>query len=489
MDQKDEIRLKKKKKKIRKKWNLRFIHVFEIILAAFFVIGMLIPLRPEASDIEKRKLAEFPAFSGSALWDGSYFNDISTWYSDSYPFREGFLTAGSAIEKLYGIHTQEIHGNATQTADEIPEAAVTPAPVRTLTPKPTQAESVTPPRTETADPAQSEQEQPAQEQTGAEPASAPEEAPPAEEPENLPDGTIHDAPEVAGTVFIADNRGFAIYYFNHGGADAYASMLNTVRTVLPSDVTLYDMLAPSNFSVCLDENIQDSLGGSSARDAFNYIDSMLDPSIVQVSVIDQLISRNAEYIYYNTDHHWTALGAYYAYKEFCAAKGIAPKALSDFTEVAYGGFLGTFYSYSNQSDALANNPDTVYAYIPTGTNDETVTDADGYSYGLHVVNDMSESSSGSKYSAFLGGDSAMIEIHNPQITDGSAILLVKESYGNAFAPFLVDHYQDVYIVDYRYYMGNLTSFISEHNIKDVLFLNNADALSEVNSDDMLAMFY
>ena len=83
----------------------------------------------------------------------------------------------------------------------------------------------------------------------------------------------------------------------------------------------------------------------------------------------------------------------------------------------------------------------------------------------------------------------MIEIHNPQITDGSAILLVKESYGNAFAPFLVDHYQDVYIVDYRYYIGNLTSFISERNIKDVLFLNNADALSELNSDDMLAMFY
>lgn len=486
MDPKDEIRLKKKKNKIRKKWNLRFIHVFEILLLAFFVIGMLIPLRPEASDIEKRKLAEFPSFSVSAIWDGSYFNDISTWYSDSYPFREGFLTAGSAIEKLYGIHTQEIHGNATQSADEIPDAAVTPAPIRTITPKPTQAESVTPERTETepAGPAETAQE-PEAAPTDAPPA----EEPPAEEPENLPDGTIHDAPEVAGTIFIADNRGFAIYYFNHGGADAYASMMNTVRSVLPSDVTLYDMLAPSNFSVCLDEAIQDSLGGSSARDAFNYIDSMLDPSIVQVSVIDQLISHNAEYVYYNTDHHWTALGAYYAYREFCAAKGITPHALSDFTEVAYGGFLGTFYSYSNQSDALANNPDTVYAYIPAGTNDENVTDADGYEYGLHVVNDMSESSSGSKYSAFLGGDAAMIEIHNPQINDGSAILLVKESYGNAFAPFLVDHYQDVYVVDYRYYIGNLTSFISEHNIKDVLFLNNADALSELNSDDMLAMFY
>ena len=487
MDPKEEIRLKKKKGKIRKKWNLRFIHVFEIILLAFFVIGMLLPLRPEASDIEKRKLAEFPSLSASAVWDGSWFNDVSTWYSDSYPFRENFLAAGSIIEKLYGIHTQEIHGNATQTADAIPETAVTPAPVRTITPKPEQAESVTPSAEPTKVPDGTTE-------TPVEPTAPPAEETPAVTPEPtpeepLPDGTIHDAPEVAGTVFIADNRGFAIYYFNHGGADAYASMLNTVRAALPANVTLYDMLAPSNFSVCLDENIQDSLGGSSARDAFNYIDSMLDPSIVQVSVIDTLISHNAEYVYYNTDHHWTALGAYYAYKEFCAAKGITPHDLSWFTEVAYGGFLGTFYSYSNQSDALANNPDTVYAYIPAGTNDETVTDSDGTVYELGVVNDMSDSSSGSKYSAFLGGDNAMIEIHNPQITDGSAILLVKESYGNAFAPFLVDHYQDVYIVDYRYYVGNLTNFIADRGITDVLFLNNADALSELNSDDMLAMFY
>ena len=124
-----------------------------------------------------------------------------------------------------------------------------------------------------------------------------------------------------------------------------------------------------------------------------------------------------------------------------------------------------------------------------GTNDEIVTDADGSSYQLHVINDMTDASAGSKYSAFIGGDSAFVEIHNPQITDGSSCVMIKESYGNAFVPFLVDHYQDVYVVDYRYYMGNLTDFIVSRSIKDVLFLNNSDALSEYNSDDMLALFY
>lgn len=473
METNDEIRIKKKKRRIRKQWNLRIIHIFEVVLIVFFVIGILIPLRPEKSDIEKRELSKFPTLSWSSIWDGSFFEGVSTWFSDTFPFRESFLSMGSGLESMYGIHTQEIHGNTNAVADEIPDSTdtvVTPAPVLTVTATPT----ATPTPTATATPEASVTETPT--------------AAPTEEPATQ-DGTIHDNPEVAGTVYIADNKGFEIYYFNRGGADAYASMLNTVRSNLPSNVNVYDMLAPTNFSVCLDENIQSSLGGSSARDAFNYIDSLLDTSIIQIPVLDTLINHNAEYIYYNTDHHWTALGAYYAYRQFCSTKGITPHELSYFTEVEYSGFLGTFYSYSNQSEALANNPDTVKAYIPIGTNDETVTDETGASYSLSVVNDMTDSSAGSKYSAFLGGDNALTEINNPNITDGSSCVLIKESYGNAFAPFLVDHYQHVYVVDYRYYNQNLSSFISEKGINDVIFLNNSDALSEANSESMLNMFF
>ncbi len=407
METNDEIRIKKKKRRIRKQWNLRIIHIFEVVLIVFFVIGILIPLRPEKSDIEKRELSKFPTLSWSSIWDGSFFEGVSTWFSDTFPFRESFLSMGSGLESMYGIHTQEIHGNTNAVADEIPDSTdtvVTPAPVLTVTATPTA--TPTPTAAATATPEASVTETPT--------------AAPTEEPATQ-DGTIHDNPEVAGTVYIADNKGFEIYYFNRGGADAYASMLNTVRSNLPSSVNVYDMLAPTNFSVCLDENIQSSLGGSSARDAFNYIDSLLDTSIIQVPVLDTLINHNAEYIYYNTDHHWTALGAYYAYRQFCSIKGITPHELSYFTEVEYPGFLGTFYSYSNQSEALANNPDTVKAYIPVGTNDETVTDETGASYSLSVVNDMTDSSAGSKYSAFLGGDNALTEINNPNITDGPPV--------------------------------------------------------------------
>ena len=54
--------------------------------------------------------------------------------------------------------------------------------------------------------------------------------------------------------------------------------------------------------------------------------------------------------------------------------------------------------------------------------------------------------------------------------------MVKESYGNAFVPFLVDHYEHVYVIDYRYYTdGTLADFVKANGVKDVIFINNLSA--------------
>ena len=101
---------------------------------------------------------------------------------------------------------------------------------------------------------------------------------------------------------------------------------------------------------------------------------------------------------------------------------------------------------------------------------------------------MSEYDPGMKYSCFTGGDNPYTEIVNPKINDGSSCLLLKESYGNAYAPFLVDHYQYVYIVDYRYYRDNVVSLINEKKIQDVILLNNMEALSKNHVDELLSIF-
>ena len=90
---------------------------------------------------------------------------------------------------------------------------------------------------------------------------------------------------------------------------------------------------------------------------------------------------------------------------------------------------------------------------------------------------MTDWNESSKYNCFIGGDEPLSWIHNPAMSDGSACLVVKESYGNAFVPFLVDHYEYVYVVDYRYYPSGLMGLIKEKGIKEVLFLNNVMAAS------------
>ena len=74
------------------------------------------------------------------------------------------------------------------------------------------------------------------------------------------------------------------------------------------------------------------------------------------------------------------------------------------------------------------------------------------------------------------GDNPYTVIENPDLTDGSACIVVKESFGNAFVPFLVDHYQTVYVVDYRYYTGSITALARSKGVSDVLFVNNLSAI-------------
>ena len=73
----------------------------------------------------------------------------------------------------------------------------------------------------------------------------------------------------------------------------------------------------------------------------------------------------------------------------------------------------------------------------------------------------------------------MRKFTNEDLTDGSSCVVVKESFGNAFVPFLVDHYQTVYVIDYRYWDQDLISFVEKKQADDLIFVNN---LSMIRSD-------
>lgn len=423
------------KNKIRKMYMRWTIRIFVGTLIIFGLLGLLIPLRPTVSDSEKRELTKFPKPTVETFFNGEFFSEISTWYADTYPFRENLTSANAKLKNMYGIKTEEFYGEAV-VADEIPDAdaeiASTPTPTATPTPE--------------------------------------------------PDGTIHAEPEKAGTIYIAEDRGFELYGFSLAGADAYINMINTAASQLSSLATVYDILVPTSIAVNLNEEMQTKIGSSSQEKTFDYIYGHLDASIKQVPVLDTLVEHNSEYLYFKTDHHWTADGAYYAYQALMNAKGVTPSPLSAYTKNEYDGFIGTFYSYSQMSDTLKNNPDTVVTYTPT-CNDMTYIDTKNTEMSWKVVADPTDYSAANKYMCFIGGDQPYAKIENPTITDGSSCVVIKESYGNAFVPFLVNSYQTVHVVDYRYYTGNLVSLVRQNQIQDVIYINNANAIiqSAVNN--------
>lgn len=415
----------------RNNWQSRIrpvkLVIFFGVLAALCVIGIFLP-RPTESEIEKRKLTEFPAFTWQSFWDGSWFSGIDTWYADTYPLREVLIAGNKAVQSLYGIRTDVIVGGENQ-GEDIPNIDESNGELPTL----------------------------------------PQDNPEQKTDEPLPDGNVSADGEMISGIFVSDNVGYGLYYFVQKNADWYAAILNEMDKRLEGKAQLYSLIAPINGGVLLSDARQQELHVSDQRESIRYIYSRMAEDIKTVEVFDTLRAHVDEYIYFHTDHHWTALGAYYAYTQYAAAAGLTPHTLEQFEKVEYPNFLGTYYSVSGIT-SLGANPDTVIAYKPMGTNKMKMTMADGVTYDWFVVNDVTSYGSSMKYGTFAGGDQPYNVVENPEITDGSACLVIKDSYGNALIPYLVDHYQYLYWVDFRHYKGSIYDLVEEKNIKDVLVL-------------------
>lgn len=292
-------------------------------------------------------------------------------------------------------------------------------------------------------------------------------------PEQIPVGT----PEQLDSLVRIGDTAFEYYNFVEESANDYITAIADSAKTMPAGTTFYDMIIPTSMDITLSEEYIDKYGinSSNQQKAINYIYSSINamnPAVKTVDLFTTLKQHNNDYIYFRTDHHWTQLGAYYAYVEFCKAKGVTPKALTDFDTASYPGFLGSFYNDSPNAEMEAN-PDTVEAYIPRGDIHMNVTQADGEILeDWPVVQDGTNYDDTALYLIYAAGDQPYEEIHNNDITDGSSCVLVKESFGNCFVPFLASQYQTVYVIDYRHYPGDISDLVAEKGIQDVICLNN-----------------
>ena len=286
------------------------------------------------------------------------------------------------------------------------------------------------------------------------------------------------APETVGGLLVVEDSAYEYYNFVTDLAKEYITAVVNAGSKLAGKATVYDMVIPTSIDIMLPESYieKNNLNTSDQKKAIDeYILPSItaqDPNIKTVSIFDTLKAHANEYLYFRTDHHWTQLGAYYGYVEFCKARGFEPVALDQFDRADYTGYLGSFYTATN-SAALAANPDTVEAYIPRADVNLSFTQTDGQTVeSWPLIADGEQYDTTSKYIAYCAGDQPYEEIVNNDMAEGPSIVVVKESFGNCFLPFLVNHYKTVYVVDYRYYDGTVTDLVNSTGATDVLLLNN-----------------
>lgn len=487
------------------------------LLCCLFVLGVLLPLRPSYSDAEKRELKQFPAFSLQGLFAGSYFRDITSWYQDSYPGKEEWMLLASKTKAFYGLQGEQIYGAAEQVKEEIPTGEGAMAETFALK---KDGEGVQEDGTEKKESdgedrgmeeARDKSEGKGQTEAGKGTEEKQEEAEAKQGSDAKQDTTKgkeengnfetdaegnlqikkadkaeNVAGEQIGSLYLNGDSAYELFYFSEKAVRAHASLLNTVQAMFPK-LKLSAMIVPNSFGVILDPKVQEKLASSGMDQAIAYSYSLMDKRVNTVNVFDALSAHKKEYIYFRTDHHWTQLGAYYAYQEYCKSMGYSTKPLSDYQKLDFPEFYGTFYFFMNRPESLKGHPDQVTAYQGS-MNSMQYTDSKGNLQEGKLINDASQMLPGNKYNCFMLGDHGYVEIHNEGAPRKKSILVLKDSYGNAFVPLLAQDYRDVYVVDYRHYQGNASSLIQEKGIEEILFLNNIMGIGESLSQKMLAVF-
>ena len=421
---------------------------FVMTLTSLCVISFAFPLRPDFSESEKRELAKFPRLTFSALFSGDYFDDINLWFSDTFPMRDDLVKKSSQIKKMLGVG-QSVHHFSENSGDDIPDAPE--GEIQSMvdvSPDVPESQSVN----DLLKPA----------------------VPPSTTQKTPTDEGGNVLQQSFGSVYIYGNTAYEYYNFVRGTADSYVSAINKgADEAAKNNINFYNMLIPTSIDITLDADARSKLNSSDQQDAINYMNASMNKNIKKVHIYDLLKAHKDEYIYFRTDHHWTALGAYYAYAQFMTVKGGKYVPLSDFTQYGFSGFLGSFYSDTNKNSALEKTPDTVFAYMPKGDISFSMMQK-GTSEFIEwpLICDVSDYNAAYKYLCFIGGDNPLSVIEIKSMASGETCVFVKESFGNAFAPYLACNYKTVYVVDYRYFDGDITDFAKEKGATDIIVQSN-----------------
>lgn len=406
-----------------------------LIFAALVVVFLFFP-RSRYSELEKRELNSFPSRELLGENPGAFTAAVSQWFSDSEPYRDLFMTMSMAIREgmklRLGNPQDAVSVKSTGTGANLDLAKGV------------------------------------------------------DDLEELQDNSgnpLADASAKLATpaVIVAgagsEVRGLMVF---GGSSRAGGGMIETSNLYAETfpDINVYTLVAPLATEFYLPQK-----AASASRPQLPTLENIrnhLNPAVKYVDVHSILKHHSLEDIYLRTDHHWSALGAYYGAKAFAKVAGVPFKDLKSYDKNVIHGFVGSMYGYTKDISFKKAPEDFVY-YVPKKDDYTTtyITYQVNKDYRVTSQSKPYKSSffkkfrdgSGLAYNVFMGGDQHLVKIET-DVPGSRKLLLIKDSYGNALPGYLFYSFPEIHVIDFRYFPGNLKQYIRENDITDILLAFN-----------------
>jgi hypothetical protein len=290
---------------------------------------------------------------------------------------------------------------------------------------------------------------------------------------------FNDAPrDVRSNIVVIGDTALSLYGYYQPAVLEYANTVNAFAQRYGDTLKTSVLVVPLYAEFRLPDEYKNL--SNDQYEALSEIYTNISDEVNKVQVYNALAEHIQEYVYFRTDHHWTGLGAWYAYQQYADSLGLSYRPLSDYQEIYYNDFLGSLYNQIGGDARMDANPDYLIAYQPPwkiesyGYDSPDLSDASG---DLGMLVDPEQVTGSNKYMAF-GYEYSYKKIISSNNT-GRKLIIFRESFANAMIPFLTEQYDEIHVVDFRYFTGNVDALIRDNGITDALFMNN---MSSAGSD-------
>ena len=421
---------------------MRVMHnkIFTIIIVAVFLAFTIVfdtlP-RSTYSELEKRELKTFPEYSFDKLKDGSFMEEISSWFSDSEPYRDRFMALSMYVKDGLGVALSDDNvkfhasdtpagGSGNMAGNESGELAIG---------------------------------------------------------EYKNDLTADENAKIANAGIIVVGSGDnvrALMAFGGGakGGVSYANVANAYKKAFGSKVNVYCMVIPTAVEFYCPDKAKSCTRPQ--LPVIKYIFAHLDDGVKPVDIYTTLGQHAAEDIYLRTDHHWAPLGAYYAAKKFAEVAKVPFRDLSHYTKKTVRNYVGSMYGYSKDISIKKAPEDFVY-YVPNGLKYTTTYINYTIDKNYHVTGEGKpfkssfffhfKDGNGGAYCTFMGSDTRITVVRTP-VKNGRRVMVIKDSFGNPIPGFLFYSFEEVHVIDFRYFKKNMKAYVNNNKITDILFACN-----------------